>query len=65
MLYITLENFADNIVNSTNDLNQDGFTGHCCHTWGTEKWYQVDTKDFEYVYSCVLDDGTPLYKGSR
>ena len=64
---ITEEEFNKALSETENRLDSLGAcSGRTYHKGWVEFWYQVDTKDFEYVMRCISDDFLEVsYTGSK
>ena len=63
-MYITREQYLQALKDTKNPMDDDsGFTGTLREEHTIGFWYQVDTKEFEYVFFTVRDDGKEFYTG--
>lgn len=63
---ITRQQYLQALKDTKNPMDVGaGFTGTIREENTIEFWYQVDTKEFEYVSFIVRADGEEYYSGSR
>ena len=65
-MYITREQYLQALKDTKNPMDDDsGFTGTIREEYTIEFWYQVDTREFEYVSYVISTLRGEWYTGSK